>query len=96
MNIRLGHIILPLFAIAVGAALIYLGWQESLGTAWVAGGIMFIAIGVGALILNLAWLLPDPWGTWLKNRWVGIFILGIVLILLAITVVLGIANSPGS
>jgi hypothetical protein len=94
MNIRLGHFILPFLAIAVGTALIYLGWQESLGAAWVAGGVLFIAIGVGALVLNLAWILPDPWGAWLKGRAVGMLILGIVLFLLAATVVLGIASSP--
>jgi len=72
MKITPAHIILPIIAILVGMALIYAGLWGGWGIVWTASGSFFIAVGLGATLLTLAWTLPDPAGVFLRQPVISI------------------------
>ena len=92
MKITPAHIILPIIAILVGMALIYAGLWGGWGIVWAAGGGFFIAVGLGAALLTLAWALPGSAGAFLRQPVISILILLIVLGMLCLTVSLGMLN----
>jgi hypothetical protein len=92
MKITLARILMMLLSIVVGVALVYAGLFAGWGLVWASGGIFFIAIGLGAGLLTLAWNLPGRVGAILRRPLVSILILGTILTLMALTVCLGIVG----
>ncbi len=92
MQITPTHILMMVLSIVVGVALIYAGLFAGWGLVWASGGTFFIAIGVAAGLLTLAWNLPGRVGAILRRPLVSILILGIILTLMALTVYLGIVG----
>jgi hypothetical protein len=89
MKVTPSTILLPILALAVGLLLIGLGFGAGIGLVWAAAGGFLVAVALSAMLLTLAWVLPEPWATVLRHRAVGITILLAVLSLLILTVVLG-------
>ena len=90
MKITTTHILMMFLSIVVGVALIYAGLFAGWGLVWAPGGTFFVAIGVGAGLLTLAWKLSGRVGAILRRPLVSILILGTILMLMALTVYLGI------
>ena len=92
MKITPTHILMMFLSIVVGVALIYAGLFVGWGLVWALGGTFFIAIGMGAGLLTLAWNISGRVGAILRHPLVSILILGIILTLMALTVYLGIVG----
>ena len=92
MRTKRGHFLVPIFAIAVGVALIYVGLRRGWGVVWAAAGGFCVVVGLGAELLALAWRLPGAVGTFLRRPIVGILIVGAVVAALAAVAVLGIVS----
>jgi hypothetical protein len=90
MKITPTHVLMMILSIVVGVALVYAGLFAGWGLVWASGGTFFIAIGVGAGLLALAWNLPGRVGAILRRPLVSILILGTILTLMALTVYVGI------
>jgi hypothetical protein len=92
MNITAAHIVMPIVCIMVGLSLIYMGLFAGWGLVWAMGGGFFVTIGVGAVLLTLAWVLPGSLGALLRRPVVSIVIVGVVLAMMALTVYVGVAR----
>ena len=92
MQTKRQHLLVPIFAIAVGVALLYVGLWCGWGVVWAAAGGFFAVLGLGAEVLGLAWTLPGPVGTFLRRPTVGILIVGAVVAALAAVAVLAILS----
>ena len=90
MKSRLGEILLPFVALAVGAGLIYLGLGMKTGQAWAAGGIFFIILGLSALLLTIASNATGKMGQFLRSKFVSLLIFLAMLVSLVVTVILGV------
>ena len=90
MKITVGHWIMPFVAMLAGGGLVYAGAKLGWGLVWVMGGGFFITVGIVALLLSLAWVLPGPLGDFLRSPAVNILLLLAVLGMLIATVVVGI------
>jgi hypothetical protein len=92
MQIRREHFLVPVLAIAVGGALLYVGLWASWGIVWAAAGGFFLVLGLAAELLALTWRLPGPLGRLLRQPLVGILIVGAVVVALATVTALAILS----
>jgi hypothetical protein len=92
MKITPAHILMPILCMLVGIVLIYLGTSVGWGSVWAMAGGFFITVGIGAILLTLAWVLPGQLGALLRRPIVSVLILGAILVMMALTVWVGIAN----
>jgi hypothetical protein len=83
MHARRGQFILSFLAILVGAALIYIGQVQK--PVWTAGGGIFMAIGVGSLLLTLGWVLPGWPGKALRHPIFNLIAVAAVVIMIVLT-----------
>jgi hypothetical protein len=89
LKITRGHIAMSAFAIIVGGLLVYAGTAGDWGAVWVAAGAFFLAVGLGTVLISLAYVLPGPAGAILRSPAVSILVIAAVIIALLITVFLG-------
>jgi len=92
MKVTPAHIVMPLLIIAVGAFLVYASLWRGLDLVWAAGGLFFITLGLSAIVLTLAWVLPDPLRSILRHPVVSIILLLAVLGTMALVVVMGLSG----
>ena len=91
MRSDIRYIAMSLLAAVIGAVLVYNGINNG-SAAWVAGGLLFLTIGAGTMLLTLGSVLPGVLGNLLRRRFVGILILVIVAVALVATVLLGLSS----
>jgi len=89
MKITPTSIFLPILCLVVGAALVYAGLAAGWGLVWAMGGGFFITVGLAAIVLTLAWMLPGRLGATLRHPVVSVLIVAAVLLMLVLTVVVG-------
>ncbi len=90
MKITFGQIALIAIAILAGSLLIFVGSKLAWGMVWILAGIFFITIGIAAGLLTLAWILPGPFGMFLRLPVVNLLILAMVVITMLATVIVGV------
>ena len=83
MHARRGQFILSFLAILVGAALLYFGQIQP--PVWSAGGGIFLAIGVGSLLLTLGLVLPGWPGKALRHPVFNFLAIAAVVIMILLT-----------
>ena len=84
MHARRGQFILSFLAIFVGAALLYIGQIQR--PVWSAGGGIFLAIGVGSLLLTLGLVLPGWPGKVLRHPVFNLLTIAAVVFMILLTV----------
>ena len=90
MKLTPGHWMVPLLPLGVGVFLIYSGTHLGWGAVWTAGGGFFVTVAVAAYLLNLAWIVPAPFGLVLRHPITNVAILLAVIGMLIVTVILGV------
>jgi hypothetical protein len=81
---------MPIVITLAGILLIFTGSKLGWGLTWVLAGVFFISIGVSAILISLAWIVPGPLGAILKHPVVSVLIIAEVLISMCATVVVGV------
>ena len=90
MKITIGQVVLIVVVIMAGILLIFAGSKLGWGLTWILAGTFFITIGIAAILLTLAWVLPGPLGAFLRHPIVNVLILGAVVITMCATVIVGV------
>jgi len=90
MKITVGQTVLIVIVILSGILLIFAGSKLGWGLTWTLAGIFFITIGIAAILLTLAWVLPGPFGATLRHPIVNVLILGAVVVTMCATVIVGV------
>ena len=90
MKITIGQTVLIAIVILSGILLIFAGSKLGWGLTWTLAGIFFITIGIAAILLTLAWVLPGPSGAILRHPIVNVLILSAVVVTMCATVIVGV------